>query len=159
MVAARPPVVMVGGFGAPYAVLSDDERALHVPTLRRDRFTTEAWARLAGLDPGDALVPLPSGEGSHPLRCDAFGCIAHIGSVRVAIARRFDALDADCRLADLVIQLFPGGRSCPTGVPTIRYRDLAIDGTHVLSIDAGGGIVIDTVGASRGHRPWVTTNR
>ncbi|MGF1627227.1 MAG: ComEC/Rec2 family competence protein [Alphaproteobacteria bacterium] len=160
MALARPPDIVVSGFGTPFAVLSRPEGQLQVPSLRRDLFTTTSWARLAGLDPEGALVPLPPvGEGG-ALRCDGFGCIATtLSGARIALSRRMDALDDDCRGADLVVQLFPGGEACPTGVPTIRYLDLVIDGAHLLYVGADGAIGIATVGADRGHRPWVTTNR
>ena len=59
----------------------------------------------------------------------------------------------------MVITLFPGGPACPTGVPTIRYLDLYIDGAHALWIGKEGAISVESVGAARGDRPWVATNR
>jgi hypothetical protein len=58
-----------------------------------------------------------------------------------------------------VIQLFPGGAACLAGTPTIRYLDLVIDGAHVLQVGEDGAITVGSVGADRGHRPWVVTNR
>ena len=158
MLFSRPPDAFVSGYGDPFAFV--DEGRLAVPSLRRDQFTTENWARLSGLDPGEDRALLPAGtDDAAAIRCDAAGCTLRREGHRLAFAESFDALDADCRLSALVVTLFPGGPECPTGVPTIRYLDLFIDGAHAIWIGNEGEIEVESVGAARGYRPWVTTNR
>ncbi|MEZ5669211.1 MAG: ComEC/Rec2 family competence protein [Alphaproteobacteria bacterium] len=158
LLAAAPPAVFVAGSGRAYGLVAGS--ALYVPSLRRDRFDTEGWARLAGLDPAVSLRRLDAAaDDGVPASCDAFGCVFAVAGRSVALAATRDALDDDCRLADLVVQLFPGGRACATGTPTIRYVDLAVDGAHSIALDGDGGLAVDSVGARRGHRPWVATNR
>lgn len=168
MALAKPPDILVSGFGDPVGLLPGDGH-LYVPSLRRDQFTTTSWARMAGLNGGQDRRALPTdnetaaadqraGEGA-ALRCDAFGCTLTRHGTLVAIAGSQDALADDCRLADLVVQLYPGGNACPAGTPTIRYLDLVIEGAHALRLGDGGAVMFESVGDIRGNRPWVATNR
>lgn len=158
MLFSRPPDAFVSGFGDPYAFI--DRGTLAIPNLRRDRFTTENWARLSGLDPGEDLQLLSSeAHGGATIRCDSVGCTLQRDDQRLSLAKSFDAFDVDCRLSTLVVALFPGGPECPTGVTTIRYLDLLIDGAHAIWLDSEGETTVESVGAARGNRPWVTTNR
>lgn len=168
MALAKPPDILVSGFGDPVGLLPGDGQ-LYVPNLRRDQFTTTSWTRMAGLDGGQDRRALPTdnetagadqmaGQGA-ALRCDAFGCTLQRQGTLVAIANSQDALADDCRLADLVVQLYPGGSACPAGTPTIRYLDLVIEGAHAIRLGKNGAITVESVGDIRGNRPWVATNR
>ncbi len=158
MAIARPPQLFVSGTGEAIGVLSADAQRLFVSSLRRDRFTSEAWAQLAGLDVM-ALAALDAAVPDDGVRCDAFGCVVTAAGRRIAVGGSFDAVEADCALADLVILLYPGSEACPAGTPTVRYLDLVRDGAHTVTVLPDGEMQFESVGEHRGRRPWAVTSR
>lgn len=71
----------------------------------------------------------------------------------MALARRPEALDEDCRRADLVIS-YPRIERCPNGTPLLGPNALRDSGGVALWLEPGG-IDIQTVREVRGDRPWV----
>jgi hypothetical protein len=72
---------------------------------------------------------------------------------RVALARRPEALDEDCRATDLVIS-YPRIERCANGTPLLGPNALRHSGGVALWLEPGG-IEILTVREVRGDRPWV----
>ena len=70
----------------------------------------------------------------------------------VAIARRPEALETDCRRADLVIS-YPRLERCPNGTPLIGPEALRAARGLALWLDASG-IERLSVHEVRGSRPW-----
>jgi competence protein ComEC len=144
--AARPPAR-----AADRPVRLDDGR-LAISPWERDAWITEQWLQSAGQA---AAAPWPAdGVPAGGLACDALGCILERDHRRIALARRPEALEEDCRSADLVIS-YPRLESCPVGgAPLIGPQ--ALRHAQGLAVWIGRDR-IETLGvrAARGARPWV----
>jgi competence protein ComEC len=71
----------------------------------------------------------------------------------VALVRKPDALEEDCRSADLVVSLVPAKRGCAPGPVVIDRIDLWRQGPHAIWLSSNG-IRIETVAQWQGDRPW-----
>jgi competence protein ComEC len=154
MLLARPPDVLVDARGQIVAVRLDDGR-LAISPWKRDSWITDSWLQTAGQD---EAAPWPADGGDdQDLRCDALGCIVSRGGQRIALARRPEALEEDCALADLVVS-YPRIERCPSGTPLIGPEALWRSGGLALWVEQGG---IETVSVRevRGERPWVRPDR
>jgi competence protein ComEC len=118
---------------------------------QRDRWVTDGWLRTAG-ELEAAPWPEPGTGGVGGLRCDAEGCVLQRHGRAIAIARRSEALETDCRRADLVIS-YPRFERCPNGTPLIGPEALRAAGGLALWLDADG-IERLSVREVRGTRPW-----
>jgi competence protein ComEC len=146
----RPPDLLVDARGQLFAVRLEGG-GLALSTWERDSWITERWLEGAG---EAAAAPWPeAGEGAGGLRCDALGCVLTRHDQRVALARRPEALEADCRRADLVVS-YPRLERCPDGTPLIGPQALRAAGGFALWLDPAG-IERLSVRAVRGERPWV----
>lgn len=153
--AARPPDLLVTG-EADLVALRTSEGTLAVSTLRRDGFTRDQWARMAGglpevawPAPGEAL---PDGS----LRCDSLGCLYRppdAPDLTVAVTNDAAALPEDCAVAAFVLSLVPVRGDCPAPLGVIDRFDLWRNGTHAAWFDPGGARV-ESVAGLRGLRPW-----
>ena len=159
MMIASWPDLVVSGTGYPFGVAANNR--LYVTSLTRDKFITQSWARMAGLDRTEGLASVEALLSSNvgPLACDGHGCVLGLEENTIALSASLDALDADCQRADLVIHLFPGGPPCSDQTVLIRYWDLVRLGAHAISVDSDNDLRVNSVGAVRGDRPWVSTNR
>ena len=118
---------------------------------RRDSWVTSGWLRTAG-ELETAPWPEPGTGGAGGLRCDVEGCVLRRHGRAVAIARRPEALETDCRRANLVIS-YPRLERCPNGTPLIGPEALRAAGGLALWLDASG-IERLSVREVRGDRPW-----
>jgi competence protein ComEC len=151
MLLARPPDVLVDARGQIVAVRLDDGR-LAISPWKRDSWITDSWLQTAGQE---EAAPWPADGGDdQDLRCDALGCIISRGGHRIALARRPEALDEDCVLADLVVS-YPRIERCPSGTPLIGPEALWRSGGLALWVEQGG-IETLSVREVRGERPWVS---
>jgi competence protein ComEC len=116
MLLARAPDLVIDARGELVAVRLDDGR-LALSPWRRDRWITDGWLQSAGQDQ-PAAWPEDGQGGAGGLRCDAEGCVLRRHGRTVALARRPEALEADCGRTDLVIS-YPRLESCPNGAPLI----------------------------------------
>lgn len=164
LVMADPPDILVSHDGGLSAVRSSNG-GLIVSTLRRDRFTRDAWVRLVGItanDPADRPVSSyadQSRDGTDTaLRCDIEGCLYRKAGRTVVLARAPGALIEDCWRADAVIAPFVVRSGCPTGIPVIDARALDSGGAHAIHI-TGTDIRISRANDTRGQRPWVVRDR
>ncbi|MGH6920642.1 MAG: ComEC/Rec2 family competence protein [Geminicoccaceae bacterium] len=154
MLLARPPDILVDARGQIVAVRLDDGQ-LAISPWRRDSWITDGWLQTAGQD---EAAPWPAdGGGDEDLRCDALGCIFSRGGQRIALARRPEALEEDCALADLVIS-YPRIEHCPNDTPLIGPAALWHAGGIALWIERDG-IETRAVREVRGERPWVQAGR
>ena len=144
----RPPDLLVDARGEIAAVRLDDG-SLALSPWQRDRWITDNWLQSAGQS---EAAPWPQdGGGEKPLACDAFGCVIERHGRRVALARRPEAVEEDCRHADLVVS-YPRIERCPGGTPLIGPRALRHAGGLALWLEPHG-IRTLTVRAARGERP------
>ena len=150
MPAGDRPDLLIDARGEVVAVRLDDG-ALALSPWQRDRWITDNWLQSAGQA---EAAPWPAeGLPAGPLACDPLGCIVERHGRRVALARRPEALEEDCRAADLVIS-YPRLERCPTGTPLIGPRALRHAGGLALWLEPSG-IATLTVREARGERPWV----
>lgn len=150
----RPPDVLVDAEGKLMAVRTASG-TLAVSSLKVNRFGRRMWLNRYGQ--GAEPVPWPkrgySADGS--LVCDALGCVYRADDGRlVAIARTAEAVDEDCRTADVVVSTVPIRSPCPAPETTIDRFDLWREGAHALWLE-DGQVRVESVNARRGDRPWV----
>jgi competence protein ComEC len=150
MLLARPPDILVDSRGQVLAVRLDDGR-LALSPWKRDRWITDDWLQSAGQAQA-ASWPAAGKGGQGGLACDAEGCLLSRHGRRVALARRADALEADCARADLVIS-YPRIERCPNGTPLIGPEALHASGGIAIRLEAAG-VHVSSVRAARGDRPW-----
>lgn len=165
---ARVPDVWIDASGR-LAAVKTPEGGLSVSSLTRQRFERDVWLRRAGLVGPDSrwtdAQPVSALQGAGAwMRCDALGCLyAPDGGggagARVAFTAKSEALAEDCRQARVVVDLSGTlesdrkGDGCPAPL-VIGLKDLDRKGAHVLYMEAGGWIRIETVAGTRGRRPW-----
>jgi competence protein ComEC len=129
LLAPRPDILADAG-GTAAAVRGADGR-YQIVAGGDAKFAAENWLRADG-DPRAARA-LDLAEIGKGVACDTLGCTARLadGAV-VAVARKPDALDEDCRLAAVVITRFPAPAGCAS-VATVIDRDvLARGGAEAL---------------------------
>lgn len=159
LIVSDPPDVLISGNGQLFAA-RDTNGALYVSTLRRDRFTREAWLRFVGsADPPQAwpstgqLLPRTT-DIAPELQCGDEGCrYSHSGKT-ITFAAGPGALVEDCWRADVVVAPFRVRTPCASGVPVIDSLALAQYGAHAVWIKPTG-VLIKAVNETRGNRPWV----
>ena len=147
----QPADVLIDARGAIAAVRLADGR-LAISPWQRDRWITDSWLQSAGQDhPADWP---PQGQGAvDGFACDAMGCVLTRAGQTVALARRPEAIEEDCRVADLVVS-YPRIEFCPGKTPLIGPRALRHAGGLALWLEPSG---VDTLSVrdARGERPWV----
>lgn len=149
----RPPDIMVADRGALVAV-RDASGDLRV-TASKVGFAAETWLRGDGVPPMefDARRLLP-----RDMACDPSGCVveayplpsedgAGVAPLRVALSRSLEALEEDCRLADMVISSFTLPRSCAKAL-AIGGPERTDKGALALWLDVVEGRVVIT------HLQW-----
>ena len=145
----QPPDLLIDPRGQVVAVRLDDGR-LALGPWRRDRWVTDNWLQSAGQA---EAAPWPAeGLAAGALACDALGCVLERHGRRLALARRPEALEEDCRRADLVIS-YPRIERCPGGTPLIGPQALRAAGGLALWVKPSGLATV-TVREVRGDRPW-----
>jgi competence protein ComEC len=141
---------LIDARGELVAVRLDDGR-LALSPWRRDRWITDNWLQSAGQK---EAAPWPSdGHPAGALACDSLGCVVERHGQLLALARRPEALEEDCRRADLVIS-YPRLERCRDGAPLIGPRALAAMGGLAVWLEPAG-IERLSVREVRGARPWV----
>jgi competence protein ComEC len=150
MLLDRPPDLLVDARGQILGVQLDDG-GLAISPWRRDGWTTEQWLRSAGQSQ-PAAWPVEGARATHGLGCDALGCVLVRNGHEIAFARAPEALEEDCRRADLVIS-YPRVEHCPNGTPLIGPQTLRDAGGLALWVNRSG-IETLSVREVRGDRPW-----
>lgn len=146
----RPPDLLVDPTGQLVAGRAADG-SLTVSQLRAAKAVREAWTKQAGQG-AEAL--LWGDAADDRLRCDGLGCVYRTDRHMVSIARHPQALEDDCRIADVVFVAVPVAHSpCPSARLFIDGRALAHQGTYALWLD-GTQVRLQTVSAWQGRRPW-----
>ncbi|GAB6053990.1 ComEC/Rec2 family competence protein [Magnetospira thiophila] len=148
-----PPDILVDGDGKLMAARLPDGR-LAFSSLRGGSFQRENWMNR------EAVATAVSWRGFTPdpqaaLSCDPLGCILHRQGLVVALVRETDALEDDCRAADLVVSSQPVRGRCPSARLVIDRFDLWRGGSHALWLHPDGTIRVESVNGQRGDRPWV----
>jgi competence protein ComEC len=151
-VSADGPDVLADADGRLLAVRLNDERL--ALSSKTPRFTAAAWLRAAGQEETTAAWPKLGANADGTLSCDPSGCLYRRHGVVVAFVRTAEAMDDDCRTANVVISLIPIRTPCPVPGPVIDRFDLRRDGTHAVWLNSGA-IRVLSVRDARGQRPWI----
>jgi competence protein ComEC len=146
----KPPDILIDARGEIVAVRLDDG-SLALSPWQRDRWITDTWLQSAGQDRA-ADWPVTGQGGAGDFACDTMGCVLTRGGHRVALARAPEAIEEDCRAADLVVS-YPRVEWCPGATPLIGPRALRRAGGLALWLEPVG-IEMLTVREARGERPW-----
>jgi competence protein ComEC len=146
----RPPDLLIDGRGEIVAVRLGDG-SLALSPWERDRWITDSWLQSAGQDRA-ADWPAAGGGAAGDFACDPLGCVLTRAGQVVALARRPEAIEEDCRVADLVVS-YPRIESCPNGTPLIGPGGLRRAAGLAIWLERSG-IDMHTVRSARGERPW-----
>jgi len=142
---ARPADMLVGRDGLTVAVRGADG-LLHFPYPPSDRFTARAWLRRDG----DGRE-LEQATGMAEARCDGLGCVVRRNGLVIALARRPDGLDEDCRQAQVLISAVAA--RCAAARVTIDARAAAAGQGWRVRLSSPPHA--ESVRDARGMRPWV----
>lgn len=149
---ARTPDILVHEAGRLVAVkgASGD---LMLSSGRAARRAGQSWLRRAGQAQRGAW-PSEGVSADGVLACDGLGCLYRKDGHIAAIVWMPDALEEDCRLADLVISAAPLREACPSAMRVIDRFDLWRNGGHAIWLSPDT-VRIESVREWRGRRPWV----
>jgi len=109
------------------AALRSKRGNLVFPPATAATYRVENWL-LADGDDGDAEIV----SEDRAFNCDPLGCIGRVKGKIVALVRRPDAPEEDCRTAAIVITPFTIGKGCR---PARDRRMLEAQGAHALYIE------------------------
>jgi competence protein ComEC len=146
----QPPDLLIDARGEIVAARLSDG-SLAVSPWQRDRWITDNWLQSAGQD-RPAEWPTPGQGSAGDFACDAMGCVLTREGHTVALARAPEAIEEDCRAADLVLS-YPRVEWCPGATPLIGPRALRRAGGIAFWLEPTG-IEMLTVREVRGERPW-----
>lgn len=151
---SAPPDILIDAEAKVIGVRTADG-GLALSPSRAARLEQESWLQQAGLGQ-PAPWPPPAGEGSmeEPMRCDGLGCVFRANGKTVALMRRPEAMQDDCRRADVLVSLVPLRGACPRPVAVVDRFDLWREGAHAIWL-GDGGVRVLSVNGLRGNRPWV----
>lgn len=121
-------------------------------SIRGERFVADIWARRAGLE-GSEVWPRNGVSADGSVRCDAQACTYRNGLWRTTIVATPQAVERECERADVLISLVPVPQRCTGPRFLVERRDILRDGAHAIRFEPTR-IVVDTVRARRGERPW-----
>lgn len=152
--AHQSPDILISG-DARVAAIRLEDNSLSFSDRRIGRFDREQWMRALGT--GDvSFWPETGAALSGRLRCDALGCLYRREGELVAFVMDGRALADDCRAATLVISREPlRSLNCPMPSRVIDRFDLWREGAHAIRL-GDDGIIVESVRAARGRRPWVS---
>jgi competence protein ComEC len=147
---ARPPDVLVARDGQTIAARAGDGR-LYLMRKAADEYSASEWLKRDGDARVAAVATATSVNG---VRCDGFGCLAHLANGRrLAATLRRDALAEDCAVADIVVSAVPTRGSCVGPRLVIDRFDVARNGAYAIWLE-GNSVNVETVQGERGSRPW-----
>lgn len=151
-----PPDLVLSGDGRLLAVQARDG-ALLFNSRRVNRFSAEQWLGRAGLAVGERLPR--AGDGGRPeIACDDLACVLTRGGLEVVVVFEGEALEEDCRRADLLLAVIPVPAGCAEGADrpreVIDRHDLRRHGGLALWLDSEGRYRLRRVADQRGDRPW-----
>jgi len=148
MVYTPLPDVMVTADGKEWAARLADGR-LAVSNLDHDAFTVTQWQQRLGNLPTVDVSALAADD--KQIACDALGCTLRAGGHLLAMPEVEAAALQDCRQADIVIAPYIV-KAC--AAPTIIDDPLLWRRGGATLTFKGKDVVVNTVRARRGERPW-----
>jgi competence protein ComEC len=144
----KPPDILISRDGVTIAMRGNGGM-LHLIGQPRDRYSASEWLKRDGDErvPEDAI-----GAPASLTRCDALGCIAHVGGKVIAASFRIGALRDDCATANVVISAVPIRAPCVGPKLVIDRFDIARNGAYAVWL--GADIHAQSTQDARGSRPW-----
>lgn len=91
-------------------------------------------------------------------RCDAAGCVGTVRGRTLAVASSPAAVADDCERAAIVVLRSNRPRTCHRPELVVDQAAVRNSGTHTVRFD-GGRLIVETVEARRGVRPWTRSAR
>lgn len=89
------------------------------------------------------------------LRCEQDGCLWRHGGLKIALARKAEAIAEACATADIVVASEPVRGRCRGPRLVIDRFDVWRRGAHTIRFHEDGRFTVATVAGERGQRPWV----
>ncbi len=153
--APGPDIIVSGDARLMAARLSDGRLSLSDPN--RDRFRARIWLERNGQS-GAEPWPTAGRTSDAVLSCDAIGCAYRHSGLEIALLRNGDALDEECRRADVIVSAVPVRTRCPAPKLVIDRFDLWGNGATALWVGEGE-VRLRTVAETQGNRPWSSLAR
>ena len=147
----RGPDLIVSGDARLMAARLPDGR-LSLSDSRRARFTAGIWLERNGQIAAD-YWPVDGTHADTPLACDALACAWRHAGLEVALVRDGNAIDEECRRADVLVSAVPVRGRCPRPRLVIDRFDVWRNGATALWLE-GGRVRVRTVAEKQGDRPW-----
>lgn len=125
---------------------------LCVNTRRKERFTRQNWEEHFAHSSEQIHRWPREGVGACEMQCGLHGCRIEYQGVNIAFPYEKHAAREDCEWADILVSRFSAPPNCQ--VPHIfDYGSMRDNGAHFITLNEGK-IVVQTINASRGQRPW-----
>jgi len=144
LTAPRPDLMIAPD--AQTIALRGPDGLFYFPRTPKDRYAAARWL----VRDGDSR-DWHGAVGWTLVRCDGLGCIAPLGGLTIALARRPEALDDDCARADIVVSGAPA-MSCKKPRLVLDAPEIAAAGGYAVTLSPLRAISINRW---RGARPWV----
>ena len=142
----RSPDILISDSGNLYA-LRTEEGAMYLSSRRADKFEAERWRLVMGKE--------LAMERPNTLTCDPYGCIYQKGTELIAFPETIQAIEIDCKRADIIISGVPAPKACQNARLVIDKFDLWRKGAHSLYFEDSGEILVESANGLRGDRPWI----
>jgi len=152
----RGPDVIVSENARLMAARLSDGR-LSLADAKRERFTADIWLEQTGQSEAGSW-PAAGSTPDRLLSCDSLGCSYRLAGFEIALLHDGQALDEDCRRADIVVSAVPVRGRCPKPKHVIDRFDLWRNGATALWLEPGR-VLIRTVADEQGNRPWSLSAR
>jgi competence protein ComEC len=151
---SAPPDILIDAEAKVIGVRTADG-GLALSPSRAARLEQASWLQQAGLGQPSPWPPAAGGGSREgPMRCDGLGCVFQTNGKTVALMRRPEAMQDDCRRADVLVSLVPLRGACPRPLAVVDRFDLWQEGAHAIWL-GDEGVRVLSVNGLRGNRPWV----
>jgi len=147
------PIAFISHDGSSIGVVNNSGTLVMIKG-RRDSFAADIWSRRLGLNPTETITYRSTSDPS----CDSLGCVMRVAdNDMLAISFHPASLRDDCRVATVLIALYPIKGRCREPAHIVDRFDFWRDGSHALyrtEVGSRNAFRIETVGASHVTRPW-----
>lgn len=133
----NPPHLLIDGRGKLVAVY--ENHTLHLSSMRKGRFTADAWQKFLAAKEKKALL------------CKDGVCRTSFQQTPILISTNKD--NQPCLKDALLIRLEPSQEACPEALLTLDWYDLWREGSHALWLTPQGPR-LEKVRTFQGNRPW-----
>lgn len=138
------PDVFISTDGKHVAAKLEDGRMVMIQG-RAQNFGAQQWVKAGGqIEYADKDIT--------PLECDKTGCVIKIKGRMIAVPKKTEAMDEDCRIADIVITKEALAKDTCAAAVVIDKAVLEAGGATALWL--GDTIIMRQVKPEQGNRPW-----